>query len=125
MIDFEWLQNELVQVLRWQLAHPGREDDPEAPEVPFAGRRVWSIFLDLNSERSVGFGPGPITSAAIEAWARLRREPVRPWELTIIRALDAAFLDKARDTVERQGKSADQRYTAETLTPEMFRAMFR
>lgn len=118
MIDFDWLRNELVGVLRWQLAHPGREDDPDGPEVPFAGRRVWSIFLELNGERSVGFGPGPITSSAIEAWSRLRREPVRPWELTIIRALDAAYLDKASAAAPKTEVSS------QPMTPELFRAMF-
>jgi hypothetical protein len=93
MIDFRWLSDSLCDVLRWQLANPGGED---GPEVPIAGRRVWSIFLELNATRASGMGPSPISYGEIEAWSRLRREPVRPFEVTMLRALDRAYLEAAR-----------------------------
>jgi hypothetical protein len=80
-------------VLRWQLAHPGGED---GPEIPMAGRRLWGIFIDLNASRASGMGPSPISYVEIEAWSRLRREPVRPFEVTMLRALDRAYLEAAR-----------------------------
>ena len=33
----------------------------------------------------------------IEAWSRMRSEPVRGFELDMLRALDRAYLDAARD----------------------------
>lgn len=46
-------------------------------EVPIAGRRLWSIFLDLNATRSAGMAANPISYAEIEAYSGLRRGPVR------------------------------------------------
>lgn len=120
MIDLDWLRDELVAVLRWQLANPGKEDHPDAPDVPFAGRRVWSIFLDLNTQRAGGFGPTPITYGAIETYARVRREPIRPFELDILRALDAAYMSAAAE----QTQPDTPKVSKQPLTPELFRAMF-
>jgi hypothetical protein len=41
MIDLTWLQHQLCDVLRWQLANPGATD---GPEVPIAGRRCGASF---------------------------------------------------------------------------------
>lgn len=93
MIDLGWLADELGRVLCWQLEHPGALD---GPEVPWAGRRVWSIFLELNATRTVGMVPNPISMGEIESWSHLRREPIRPFEVEIIQALDAALLKAAQ-----------------------------
>jgi hypothetical protein len=66
MIDFRWLSDSLCDVLRWQLANPGGED---GPEVPIAGRRVWSIFLELDATRTVGMAADPISFGEIETTA--------------------------------------------------------
>lgn len=125
MIDLDWLRDELVAVLRWQLANPGKEDHPDAPDVPFAGRRVWSIFLDLNTQRAGGFGPTPITYSAIESFTRLKIEPIRPFELEIIRALDVAYMAAAAEQM-KAGTSPDdtRKVSAYPMTPELFRTMF-
>lgn len=120
MIDLEWLSDRLCDVLRWQLANPGAKDDPTAPEVPTAGRRVWSIFLELNATRTVGMGPNPIGFGEIEAWSRMRREPVRPFEVTMLRALDAAYLEAAREPQAQPGPAV----SARPATIEMFDALF-
>lgn len=83
MIDFRWLSERLCDALRWQLANPGGED---GPEIPMAGRRVWGIFLELNATRGAGMAPNPISFSEIEAYSRMRREPVRPFEVTMLRA---------------------------------------
>jgi len=114
MIDLTWLQNELCDVLRWQLASPGSED---GPEVPVAEQRVWSIFLELNATRTVGMAVNPISFGEIEAWSRLRREPVRPFELTMLRALDAAYLEAAREP-------EPAKVSARPFSFELFDAMF-
>jgi hypothetical protein len=92
-------------VLRWQLANPHSED---GPEVPIAGRRVWDIFLELNATRTVGMAANPISVGEIEACSRMRREPVRPFELDMLRALDRAYLEAAREPE----KPAEQKVSA-------------
>lgn len=119
MIDLDWLTDSLCDVLRWQLANPGNED---GPEVPMAGRRVWSVFLDLSATRgSTGFGPAPITFGEIEAWSRLNREPIRPFELTMLRAMDAAFLKAAAD---RSDEPERPKVSARPFSMELFDAWF-
>jgi hypothetical protein len=123
MIDLEWLSDRLVDALKWQLAHPGAKDDPDAPEVPIAGRRVWSIFLELNATRSCGMGPNPISGVEIEAYSRLRREPVRPFEVTMLRALDAAYLEAGR-AGQQEGQTAQAAASVRPMTPALFDAVF-
>jgi hypothetical protein len=98
VIDLQWLSECLCDVLRAHLANPGQDD---GPEVPIAGQRVWSIFLELNTARSGGMGPNPIATGDVEAWSRIRREPVRPFEVTMLRALDAVFMEAARVVLRR------------------------
>lgn len=121
MIDLQWLSDRLCEVLCWQLEHPDQVEHPDAPEVPWAGRRVWSIFLELNATRTVGFAPNPISYAEIESYARLRREPIRPFEIDIIRALDATFLKAARVMSERKPEEP----LGPPMTPSLFRAVFK
>lgn len=92
MIDLDWLTDQLCDVLRWQMAHPGRTD---GPEIPWAGRRVWGLFVELNATRTPGMSTNPISYLEIESWSRMRREPVRPFELDMLRTLDAAYLKPA------------------------------
>ncbi len=100
MIDLDWLSGRLCDVLRWQLANVGANEFA-GPEVPWGGRRVWSVFLELNGTRTGnGFGPNPISSAEIESYARIRREPIRSWELTILREMDRTFLDVVSKPVQ-------------------------
>lgn len=123
MIDLSWLSDRLCEALRWQLAHPGRAD---GPEVPWAGRRIWSIFLDLNAARgSNGWGPNPVTHHEIEAWAWLRREPVRPWELDILRAMDAAYLEHATQHASKGQQTASQQSSSRPMSPALFDAVFQ
>jgi hypothetical protein len=121
MIDLDWLSDRLCDVLRWQLANPGVKDDPNAPEVPIAGRRVWSIFLELNATRTAGMGPNPISFGEIAAYSRLRREPVRPFEVSILRALDAAYMEAAR---AGQDGSTAPNVSSRPFSVELFDALF-
>lgn len=118
MIDLDWLSDRLCDVLQWQLANP---DATDGPDVPFAGRRVWGIFLELNATRAVGMAANPIAFAEIEAWSRMRREPVRPFELTMLRALDRAYLEAAR---AKQDKPEKPVISARPFSFELFDAQF-
>lgn len=123
MINLQWLSDRLVYILRWRMdRHPGAENEPEAPQIPPAGLRVWGIFLDLHATRgSNGFGANPIAYADIEAWSRLRREPVRPFELDMIRALDATWLEVAAAMAKEPDKP---KVSSRKVTPALFDAMF-
>ncbi|MGE0524378.1 MAG: hypothetical protein AB7O60_15260 [Variibacter sp.] len=117
----DWLRDRLVAVLQWQLANPGAVAGHDDPFVPPAGHRVWGIFLALNSARgSSGFGPLPIGLQDMEAYQRLARTPIRPFEIDIIQALDRAYLEAAA------AKHGDKRQEVSTrpLSPALFDAVF-
>ena len=123
MIDFDWLSDCLCDLVRWQLANP--DADPLAgPEVPWAGRRVWSIFLELNATRTTGMGVNPIGMLEIQTWSRLHREPIRPFELTIIRAMDSAFIKEAMKTVKSEPKPEVPKVSARPFSLSLFDAWF-
>lgn len=122
MIDIDWLSDRLVYILRWQMdRHPGAMEQSDAPEMPPAGLRIWRIFTDLNRTRGGGMGPAPISYQEIDAWSRLRGEPVRPFELDILRALDMAWLEVA---AEMQKNPDRPRYMEEKVTPELITRLF-
>jgi hypothetical protein len=123
MIDLQWLTDRLCYILRWRMdRHPGAENDPDAPEIPPTGQRVWGLFLDLHATRSSnGFGANPISYAEIEAMSRMRREPVRPFELDIIRALDATWLEVAAAMAKEPDKP---KVSSEKVTPALFKRLF-
>ena len=117
MVD--WLTESLVAALRWQMAHPGASG---GPEIPWAGRRIWSVFLALDGARgSNGWGPNPIKFGDIETWSRLMREPVRPFEVEIIRALDDAYMKSSAPKGE--GKTVP-RSSGQAINPAAFDAVF-
>jgi hypothetical protein len=120
MTDLEWFRDRLVDALKWQLAHPGA-DRREGPAIPPAGVRIWRIFLELHATRAVGFAPCAITHAEIEAWSRLHREPVRSFELEIIRAMDVAYLEVVSRPTD--GK-AIPRSSGQAVTAAAFDAVF-
>lgn len=116
-MDERWLSDQFVSLLRWQLANPGANIDL-APELPWAGRRVWTIFLDLHETRgSNGFGPSPISYAEIEGYSRMKREPIRPFEVEIIRRLDVEFI--SHDVPGRAPVIQSR-----SMSPQLFDALF-
>lgn len=68
---------------------------PAAPALPPEARHLWHTFLELHRTRSSGFGPSSIRYAEIDAWQRLKRTPLDPWEVDAIVALDEAWMDIA------------------------------
>lgn len=67
---------------------------PEPPPLPPEARHLWQTFLELHRTRpSNGFGAGAIPYAEIDAWTRLKRTPLDPWETDAIVALDEAWLE--------------------------------
>jgi hypothetical protein len=121
MIGFEWLSDRLGDVLRWQLANPGRPAD--APEIPYAGQRVWDIFLRLHESRGGGgFGPSPISYEAMEAFSVITGEVLRTWEIEIVRVLDREWM-KAVTSKSDTGTSTAP-VSTRPMSPALFDAMF-
>ncbi len=97
------------------------------PIVPEAGRLLWQWFLDLHETRSFGMnGPNPITFAEIEAFARLMRWPIEPHHVSLILAMDRAWINHINaqapgGSAPSSGASAAPR---PVLTPALFDAVF-
>ena len=79
----------------------------EKARVPEAGQVLMHAFTRLSHARTwSAHAPNPIGFMEIEAWARLMQVPLRPIDVTIIRAMDSAFLDgwiARRDTHQENG----------------------
>lgn len=120
MIDADVLADDLKAVLRWQLANLGRN---AGPEVPWAAARVWGLFLRLHEGRGGGgFGPSPITYEAMEAFSAITGEPLRPWEVDIIRALDREWLKIVNDRVKPGHEAAP--VSSRPMSAALFDAVF-
>ena len=119
VIEHDWLSDRLVEALRWRLANPGRED---GPEIPWAGLRIWSLFLRLHECRANGgFGPTPISYEAMMAYRAMTSEPLRSWEIEIIRAMDREWLK----TAEKSEPSTNlQKVSSRPMSPALFDATF-
>lgn len=100
----------------------------EKPNVPEAGRLLWTWFLDLSATRAVGMGgPAAITFGEIEAYARLHALPVSFAHVTIIRAMDAALMarwQKEQASPAPDGVDKLPHLSTQPVTPANFDAMF-
>lgn len=73
------------------------------PDLPGCVAHVWAWFCELSAARtSNGWGANPITFPEIDAWARLTRSEPTPWEIGLIRRIDAAILPKINKTGSKQ-----------------------
>lgn len=86
------MHDHLASVAR-QLGRPMPVPPPLPPEV----RHLWQTFLELHRTRPSGFGASAIPYAEIDAWSRLKRLPLDPWEVDAVVELDAAWMDSQAD----------------------------
>ena len=68
----------------------GRADPLLSFELPACVSAIWQAFCDL--VRPVGMSAGAIPSVEIDAWQRLARVVLTPWEVDTLRAMDRAAL---------------------------------
>lgn len=69
----------------------------QGPKLQPELRPLWWTFLSLHKARgSNGMGLNPISFVEIDAWCRLNRTPLDPWEVDVIRALDDAYLESTQ-----------------------------
>lgn len=74
------------------------------PPLPAAVIYLWNVFLRLANRRgSNGFGANPISWAEIEAFSRLTRTHLTPWEVEIIETLDNLYrIEQSRTATETE-----------------------
>lgn len=118
--DEIWARDNLVRALTWRLEKQqagSAYDESDAPPIISGLVRLWNIFMQLNDTRgSNGYGMNPISFQEIEAMIRLTGNPLRSWEVEIIRAMDAAFLAIAnRQNDDRPPKRAKAQSPKEVL----------
>lgn len=79
---------------------------PGPPEIGDHFAHIVDWFWDLSAARQSGFsGPNPLSLTDIANWSALSGELVTPDEVSIIRAMDAAYL--AAVAIEQ--READER----------------
>lgn len=66
------------------------------PELPESCAHVWTWFCELAVSRPAPAAPGQLpprfTYAELDAWARLSGARPRPWEIALLRELDALWV---------------------------------
>lgn len=70
----------------------GKRDPRLSHEWPPEGRAIWSVFRRLARPYSEGKAL-PITCQEIDAYQRLYRVQLTPWELDMLAAFDAVALE--------------------------------
>ncbi|MDI7864097.1 hypothetical protein MRS76_19290 [Rhizobiaceae bacterium n13] len=84
------LRDLMIACLLRQLEAKG----PSVPVIPAGGDLLWKWFMALHRTRQTGFsGPEPIRYGEIEAYNRLMGEGIEPRHITILLAMDHAYLD--------------------------------
>jgi hypothetical protein len=70
----------------------------QAPTLAPEMRPLWWTFIALHRARSGGgMGENPIQFTEIEAWCRLSRVALEPWEVDVIGLLDDAYLESTQE----------------------------
>ena len=70
-----------------------RPRELDGPGLPAGMGYLWEWFLELHAGRaSSGFGPTPLTYSEMNAWAHLTGTAPTPWEVAVLKALDADWM---------------------------------
>jgi hypothetical protein len=85
-------------------------------ELPERLAYLWGWFQELAIGRSYGpAGPNPISPQDIKAWADLMQIAPRPWEVKLLRYIDAAVMKRQTEAAARAEEERQAR--AEGLIP--------
>lgn len=116
MTGFDRMREQLLRAFRVHLANPRVR-----PDVPEAGKILWEAFIDLDASRAFhANGACPITFLEIEAWCRLKRYPLEPRHVDVLRAMDSVLIRHLADV--RKQELAKRKMK---LTPKLFDANWR
>lgn len=78
----------------------------DAPPLPECAAHLWAYFWELSRSRSHnGFGYLALQYVDIEAWSRLTKQTLDPWELNAIVKLDALYLESLAKKPKPEGES--------------------
>jgi len=91
----------LRQHLQRLATNTGKVDDRLLDAVPPAGAQLWDTYQLLSASRRSGMGLHSLTLVDIEAWCRLYRVQLTPWELDTLIHIDAAALAIAAEQQSR------------------------
>ena len=70
----------------------GRADPRLGRRPPALLVRLWEAFCAIAGQRQVGMSACPIALAEVEAWQRMARVSLLPWEVDTLLACDRAQL---------------------------------
>lgn len=99
------------------------------PSVPIAARHVWEYFQQLDRVRqSTGYGFNPISHQEIEAWAKLYRINLHPWEVDAIASMDTAKLNLLHEDLDKDSEKDPAKpkdvVSERPMSPDLFDALF-
>ena len=63
--------------------------------MPLDTAHIWGWFQDLNAARSSGMAANPLSFTEIDAYCRLNRLVMSPWEIGLLRQVDAEALHQS------------------------------
>lgn len=96
--------------------------------MPTAFQYLWHWYIDLSDARTAsGFAVSPIGWGDMRSYSEAMELFIKPWEYRILRDMDKAVVNAARDKASRQksGEPVQQEVVeGHVLTPEIFGAMF-
>jgi len=89
--EFETSESvKLIEVNRASKWIPRAEQEPPFPATH---ADIFQIYYELHAARSNnGFGANPISYSELEAYSRLTRRALGPWEVKMLRRIDSIFL---------------------------------
>lgn len=80
-------------VAAWKQSGIKPQELKAVPVLPDLVAYLWSYYLKLHSRRvNYGWGHVPLSYLEVEAWARLNKLVLDPWELDAILEIDDAYI---------------------------------
>jgi hypothetical protein len=93
----------LREHLRRHAKNTGKVDERLQIQWPREGKAIWMVFNEMGRQYT-GFGGAlPVSMTEIDAWQRVHRIRLTPWELEMIHVFDAL-----RQETERKHRPARQ-----------------
>jgi hypothetical protein len=87
------------------------------PELPEEAQGFWEWFNLLSSRRQPGMGASPLTSMEIEAFCRLTRMELGPWEAELVLRLDNAILTTWNENRPKRSAAPEKTKDENELIP--------
>ena len=77
----------------WKQSGKKPQELIDAPPLPELTAYLWGYYQELHRRRvNYGWGHVPLSFSEVEAWARLTKRKLDPWELSALLDIDAVYL---------------------------------